>query len=611
MTKTGEFIRSFGIVILVLFVICVLCIGIYPSYGQQSDELEFTLDIASATVPLPNIFRPNIDLSGRGFHRDSIWPQQIAASAAIDEWQKAVGFKGLYRIQYNFWEISQFTKNKNLQNSLLGNYEKIIGNINEAGGTVILDIFGTPAGLGKVLDKRSLPQNLKAFKDLIKRHIRHLSCDKKYNIWYEVWSAPDLEDFFLGRKQEYLNLYRAIAEAVKELEAETKIHIPLGGPSTSWWFQNFDGNTIVTPERSLIYELIQFCHRNRLPLDFISWHGFSSDPQAEKQATIYNKFSVSLVRDWLTYFRFDKNTPLIVDEWNYDRGINVLPERKEESFIAASYIPARLRNMREAGLSYQLYFSLEDFQNNKEGVIRNTGIFWFDSESSEYKGGPKASYNTFRMLGLLGDNLFLSSDKFKDEFCGVIATQGKDSVALLIYNYIDPEAVIGYLSRVLGSLKSAERKALLNLIKTDRLDRIMQGQLEPSRLALTGKTRAVLKKAKELSDRAAKFKSASRNLKLGIKNLKENYLYQRYLVDSSCSSNCKFIPAEEKEIHPAADLYEEILTLAPYSVNLIILKPKPREPEAVAPQAPAQVTDAAQPAEKTSDTTAATQVKKE
>lgn len=587
--------------ILFLLALYTIRYTLYAECFAQETDLEFTLDITSGTIPLPKIFKPNIDLSGRGFHRDAGWPQGIAAREVLDTWQKDIGFTGLYRLQYNFWEINQFAKNKDLQNNLLGNYEKIIKNISDAGGVVILDIFGTPAGLGKVLDKRSPPQNLKAFKKLIKSHIRALSCQNRYNIWYEVWSAPDLDDFFLGRKQEYLNLYRVIAEAINELEAETKIHIPLGGPSISWWFQNPDGNTINTPEQSFIYELINFCYRNHLPLDFITWHGFSSDPQAEKQTTVYNKFSVELIREWLTYFHFDQNIPLIIDEWNYDRGVNVLPERKEESFISASYIPARLKNMYEAGLNYQLYFSLEDFQNNKEGIVRNTGIFWFDAESSEYKGGPKSTYNAFRMLVHLGENMFLSSEKFKDEFIGLIATQGKNYITLLAYNYIDPDIVINYLSRTIGSLNGAERKSLLGIIKSDKLTKILQGELDISGLRLTNKTKTVLKKAKELNEQAMKFKSSNRNIKIGIKNLnpvrnlaqkdgsvgisngvKENYLYQRYAVDASCSNECKFAPVEEKEVAPS-DLYQEILSLSPYSVNLIILKPKPKEPEVSAP----------------------------
>jgi hypothetical protein len=552
----------------------------------QNDTLEFNLDAASGTIALPKIFKADIDLSGRGFHKDKTWPQNLAAKAALDTWQQDIGFGNLYRMQYNLWEINELAKDKDDQDKLLSNYEAVIKSVNDAGGILILNIFSTPAGLGKALDKKSAPWNLKAFKALVKQIIRNLSCEKKYNIWYEVWSAPDLDDFYLGRKQEYLSLYRAVAEAVAELKAEYKIHIPVGGPSTSWWFQNLEGNSIVNPEGSLIYELIKFCYRYHLPLDFISWHGYSTDPKIEKEATTYNKTGIALIRDWLSYFHFDRDTPLIVDEWNYDSGANMLQERQEKSNIASSYILSRLKNMYEAGLDYQVYFSLEDFQNNKEQVSRNVGVFWFDKESSR-KGGPKSIYNVFRMISGLGKEKFSSSFKSEDEFVDCLATKDKDDLLLLIYNYCDPAIATNYVSRNIGALNNAERKILLNLIKSRRLEKIIRREIDIKTPRLTKRLKAVLTKAQELNEQAAKFSNAERTLKLNIKNLKDDYTYQRYTVDSSCGLNCEFSPAEEKTIK-VTDAYQDTLTLKPYSVNLLIFKKKPKEPQASSPEPSAQ-----------------------
>lgn len=561
----------------------------------QETKLEFTLDVNSSTIALPKIFKPSIDLSGRGFHAQGCWPQTQAAKEVLDIWQKDIGFSGIYRIQYNLWEINNLAKDKDLQDKLLSNYEDIMKNVTEAGGVVILDVFSTPAGLGKALDKKSPPWDLKAFKELIKHTIRTLSCQKKYNIWYEVWSTPDSDDFFLGRKQEYLNLYRAFAESVSELEAETKIHIPLGGPSVSWWFSNIDENNIVTPERSLIYELIKFCSTYHLPLDFITWHGYSTDPQTEKETTVYNKIPVALIRDWLSYFNLDKNIPLIIDEWNFDRDANVLPERGERSYIGASYIPSRLKNMYEAGIDYQLYFCLEDFQNNEEGVVRNVGTFSFDSDSAEYKGSPKAIYNIFRMLNNFKNEMFLSSLKFNDEFVGTIATKADDSITILIYNYIDPDIAINYLTRSIATLNNSERKILLSLINSDRFKKIIQHKLEIANLHASNKVKTVLKKAQELNDHAEKFSLQARDIKINIKNLKEDYLYQRCSTDKSCSFNCAFFPVEEKVVS-TQDVYQENLNLSPYSVQLIILQKKPKEMEKIPEVAPQQPQVEPQPA---------------
>ncbi len=555
-----------------LFLIFSFLLWCKTSFAQTPDELEFSLDTSSPTVTVPKIYKSNIDLSGKGIHRDITSPQTLASPKALDSWQTDLGFNNFYRIQYNLWEIQRLAKDKISQDKLCQNYEELIKKISDSGGTIILDLFGTPEGLGRVLDKNSSVHNLNAYKELIKNHIRKLSCEKKYNIWYEVWNAPDQKDFFLGEKSEYLNLYRIVAEAIKELRQETKIHIPLGGPSASAWFRNIESNNILTPERSLIYELIKYCYSYRLPLDFISWHAYSSDPQEDKQDTIYNKSFIKLIREWLTYFRFDSNLPLIIDEWNFDGAANILPQRGKNAYICASYIPARLKNMYEAQIDYQTYFCLEDFGGDRTGVKRNLGVNSFDLANSESKSYAKAGYNVFRMLNLLGQDLY--ANNLNDEFVGLIATKSADYLALLIYNYIDPQIAMNYLSRNIVYLNSAEKKAVLNIIKSDRMEKVLSGKLDVNTLRLTAKAKAMFARAIELKNLADKFLVTNRKLKISLKGLKETYMFSKYIVDNKCSRDCEFKLSEEKNIDFNQD-YVDLLELSPYSVQLLIFKKKP------------------------------------
>jgi hypothetical protein len=306
-----------------------------------------------------------------------------------------------------------------------------------------------------------------------------------------------------------------------------------------------------------------------------------------------------LVRDWLSYFDFDRNIPLLVDEWNYDAGVNISLARGERSFICASYILSRIKNMYEAGIDYQLYFCLEDFQNNKEGVVRNVGVFNFDAEASGYKGAPKATYNVFKILASLGNNMFTASLKPNDEFVDALASKTQDRIVMLLYNYIDPEIARNYLSRNIASLNGAERKALLNLITSDKLDKIMLRQLDISKLRTTNKLKNLLKKTQEIYDKAAKFTSGARKVNMTVKNTKGDYLYQRYSVDSACSKNCAFAPVEEKTLN-LSDPYQETLTLEPYSVQMVVLTKKPQEQ--VSTSVPATEQPEAQKAEKTDKT---------
>ena len=540
----------------------------------QEDTLEFNIDASAKTTALSKIFSPGIDLSGRGYHREMSWPYNIAAKEVLEKWQNEISFKGIFRLYWNIWEMEQVKLDEPLKKALFSNYENIIKNISDSGGIVILSLFGTPPGMGEALDKRSAPLNIKQWKSLVKNTMRYFSCDKKYHIWYEVWSAPDTEDFFLGTKRDYLNLYQAVAEAARELKKEKKINIFVGGPSVTWWFQNFDGNSIVTAEQSLIYELIKFCSKRRLPLDFMSWHAYSTDPQAEKEATTYNKTLSRLIRDWLKYFRLDQNIPLIIDEWNFDTGLNMAEERGEESFIAASFIPARLKNMSEAGIDYQLYFSLEDFQDNELGINANRGAFSYEPKSLDYSSKAKAIYNAFLMLNSLGEKLF--STDISDEFVGALATKRKEDLVLLIWNYVDPLLARNYISRNIALLSEKCRVDLLGLFKSGQLDKVLQGEISLEGLTLTDKLKALLKKAIELNQKAQFFKDKSRNIKINLSNIKGNYLYQRYSINGSCAFDCPFSPLEEKEIS-IDQVYQETLALSPYSIELIILKVKPSQ----------------------------------
>lgn len=556
---------------ILFFLIFLPLFWVTASLAQVSDDLALNLDLSSPTIPLPKIYKPNIDLSGRGAHRDPAWPQTLATKDTLDTWQADLGFSNFYRIQYNLWEIAQLAKDEVAQTKLLNNYEEIIKKISDSGGTVILDLFGTPFGLGRVLDKNSSVHNLVAYKELVKDIIRKLSCDKKYNIWYEVWNAPDLESFFLGERAEYFSLYRVVGEAIRDLRMETKMHIPLGGPSTSCWFANIESNTILFPERSLIYELIKYCFNYKLPLDFISWHAYSSDPLLEKEETIYKKPFVKLIREWLSYFNFKNDMPLVIDEWNFDATANISAKRGKDAYVTASYIPARLKNMQEVGVDYQTYFCLEDFGANKEKVTRNLGVFSFDFARPESKGNAKASYNTLRMLNLLGEELLPA--QLTDEFVGVIPTKSKDYLTVLIYNYIDPALALNYLSRNIVQLNSAEQKAVLNIIKSDRIEKILSGQLDLSTLRLTAKAKDMFNRAIASNSLANKFVATNRKIKIAFKGSKEIYMFSRYVVDNTCSQDCAFEAKDEKEVDFNQG-YVETVELSPYSVQLLVFKKK-------------------------------------
>lgn len=111
--------------------------------------------------------------------------------------------------------------------------------------------------------------------------------------YWEIWFEPDLGDrAWTGTKEQFLDLFKVAAKHLKQKFPELKI----GGPGmASWlgWKEDF----------------IPFCQKEKVPLDFYSWHCYTSDVHKIGRRA-------QEVRAWLDDHGF-KGTESVFDEWNY------------------------------------------------------------------------------------------------------------------------------------------------------------------------------------------------------------------------------------------------------------------------------------------------------
>ena len=105
------------------------------------------------------------------------------------------------------------------------------------------------------------PKDYNKWGDLIKNLVQHFT--DRYGVeevktWYfEVWNEPNLSPgFWTGSQEEYFKLYEYSAKAVKSVNPEYRI----GGPATA--------GAAWEPE------MIEFCEKNKVPIDFISTHSY-------------------------------------------------------------------------------------------------------------------------------------------------------------------------------------------------------------------------------------------------------------------------------------------------------------------------------------------------
>lgn len=85
---------------------------------------------------------------------------------------------------------------------------------------------------------------------------------------FEPWNEPDIA-FWKGTQAEYFELYRRSVDAVKSVDAGLRI----GGPATSNFVPGPDG----TYQPKWVEAFMQFCDRERLPVDFVSTHPYPTD----------------------------------------------------------------------------------------------------------------------------------------------------------------------------------------------------------------------------------------------------------------------------------------------------------------------------------------------
>ncbi|MGM9538611.1 MAG: hypothetical protein ACI3VN_09810 [Candidatus Onthomonas sp.] len=97
--------------------------------------------------------------------------------------------------------------------------------------------------------------------DFLRFLIGRYGIDEVCQWYFEVWNEPDLQlPFFAGSQADYFKLYGTTVRAIKEIDSRLLV----GGPSTS-------GSKWVP-------ELLDYCRKNDIPIDFITTHEYAGDP---------------------------------------------------------------------------------------------------------------------------------------------------------------------------------------------------------------------------------------------------------------------------------------------------------------------------------------------
>lgn len=173
-------------------------------------------------------------------------------------------------------------------------------------------------------------------------------------LYLEIWNEPDL--YWLGGSEAWLELYAASAVALRSALPQARI----GGPAMNQWDGTLEGED--TP---LTRTLIERATDDRLPLDFLAWHCFISDPDEID-------LGVAAARRWLAEAGAPAATELVISEWN---AVHALRGSRFQLGLAAELLwrCGRLGIAHETVAAWEDYNPLPVGDNSDYGLLRQDG----------------------------------------------------------------------------------------------------------------------------------------------------------------------------------------------------------------------------------------------
>jgi len=214
--------------------------------------------------------------------------------------------------------------------------------------------------------------------------------------WYfEVWNEPNLSPgFWSGTQADYFKLYKYSANAVKSVNSAYRV----GGPGTA--------GAAWEPE------LIDFCTKNNLPIDFISTHSYGVKQgyldEYGNSGTVLDKNPMSVSGDVLQSRKeisqsSKPNLELHYTEWS----ASYTPaDPIHDSYHEASYILYKLKQVGNAAQSMSYWVFTDIFEESAPRFTPFHGGFGLLNT----QGINKPAFYAYQFLNKLGNTELVNTD---------------------------------------------------------------------------------------------------------------------------------------------------------------------------------------------------------
>jgi xylan 1,4-beta-xylosidase len=268
---------------------------------------------------------------------------------------------------------------------------------------------------GNVTPPRDYNKWAALVRNLVEHFTERYGADEVKSWYFEVWNEPNLTPgFWTGTQEEYFKLYKYAAEAVKSVNKNYRV----GGPGTA--------GAAWEPE------LIEFCEKNKVPIDFVSTHSYGVNQgfldEFGQSGTALSKDAMAVSGDVLQSRKeiaasTKPGLELHYTEWSSSY---TPADPLHDSYHEAAYILEKLKQVGNAAQSMSYWVFTDIFEEPGPRHIPFHGGFGLLT----IQGINKPAFYAYQFLNKLGPTELLNTDARS-----WVTKNARGDVQMLLWDY--------------------------------------------------------------------------------------------------------------------------------------------------------------------------------
>lgn len=262
------------------------------------------------------------------------------------------------------------------------------------------------------------PKDYDKWADLITHLVRHFTeryGTEEVKTWYfEVWNEPNLDGFWAGSQAEYFKLYTYTARAIKNVNNAYKV----GGPATAG--------------AAWVPEMIDFCAKNKVPLDFITTHTYGVKQgyldEYGNSGTVLSKDSMSVSGDVLNSRKQIAGSAIPGLELHYTEWSSSYTPADpiHDSYHEAAYVLQKIKQVGNAANSMSYWTFTDIFEEAGPRFTPFHGGFGLLNT----QGINKPALYSYQFMNELGRTELKNNDN-----CSWVCKDDVGGVQILLWNF--------------------------------------------------------------------------------------------------------------------------------------------------------------------------------